>query len=343
MNKHRREISIEILVGLFMFTVLIALSIFTIVLSRENMLKASHQYEFVFSEISGLRDGDNVYLRGMNVGRVKQITLEENRVHVYTTLDVPIRLRHGYKIEVVNSSMLGGKNLKIYEGPDTAELLGDNVTILGTPPKDIIEELSKAVGGLQEMIESVSKGQGTLGKLMNDDTIYNNLLSVSENLKATAAGLEEGRGTIGKLLHDDSVYNDASNVVANLKGVSEMLANGEGTIGRLLHEEEMYEDARVLMANLKEISARLEAGQGTLGKLLNEDSTMFDDLEVTMHNVREITDTINAGEGTLGKLVRDAKLYDEAALLVEDVRAAVDDLREASPITSFGSVIFGAF
>jgi hypothetical protein len=28
---------------------------------------------------------------------------------------------------------------------------------------------------------------------------------------------------------------------------------------------------------------------------------------------------------------------------IEDVRAAIDDLREASPITSFGSVLFGAF
>jgi len=59
--------------------------------------------------------------------------------------------------------------------------------------------------------------------------------------------------------------------------------------------------------------------------------------------VRSIAESIDAGEGTLGKLVRDAKLYDETTSLVEDVRAAVDDLREASPITSFGSVIFGAF
>ena len=44
-----------------------------------------------------------------------------------------------------------------------------------------------------------------------------------------------------------------------------------------------------------------------------------------------------------GRLLRDAKLYDETTLLVEDVRAAVDDLREASPIASFGSVLFGAF
>ena len=51
MNKFRREITIEILVGLFMFTVLIALGIFTIVLSRENFLRDAYSYEFVFTEV----------------------------------------------------------------------------------------------------------------------------------------------------------------------------------------------------------------------------------------------------------------------------------------------------
>ena len=80
MNKYGREVSIEILVGLFMFTVLIALGVFTIVLSRDNFFSASHQYEFVFNEVSGLREGESVYLRGVNIGNVKQTMLEDNRV-----------------------------------------------------------------------------------------------------------------------------------------------------------------------------------------------------------------------------------------------------------------------
>jgi len=309
MNKYGREISVEILVGLFMFTVLIALGVFTIVLSRENFFKTSHQYEFVFSEVSGLREGDNVYLRGMNIGRVKQTALEDSRVHVYVTLDVPITLRHGYTIEVVNASMLGGKYLKIYEGPENAPALGDNVTILGSSPVDVIEELGAAVAGLQAMIDAVNEGQGTLGKLLTDDTIYNNIVDVSENLKAMGQRIE----------------------------------NGEGTVGKLLRNDEIYEDVHALTANFREISDRLVAGEGTLGKLMSSDSGVYDDFGATMDALRSITESVSEGEGTLGRLVRDAKLYDETTLLVEDLRAAIDDLREASPITSFGSVLFGAF
>lgn len=309
MNKFRREITIEILVGLFMFTVLIALGIFTIVLSRENLLRDAYPYEFVFTEVGGLREGDNVYLRGMNVGRVKQTSLEGSQVHVYVTLDVPIKLRYGYKIDVVDASMLGGKYLKIYEGPEDAPALGENVTILGSKPVDMIQELGKAVNGLQSMIEGVEQGEGTLGKLLRDDAMYNNMVEISDGLKSVVARIEQGKGTVGKLINDPAVYDDAA----------------------------------ALVSNLREISERLAAGEGTLGKLMSEDAALYDDVSATMVSVRSIAETIDAGEGTLGKLVRDAKLYDETTSLVEDVRAAVDDLREASPITSFGSVIFGAF
>ncbi|MBN2786538.1 MAG: MCE family protein [Pontiellaceae bacterium] len=309
MDKHRREISIEILVGLFMFTVLIALGVFTIVLSRDNFFKTSYQYEFVFSEVSGLREGDNVYLRGMNIGRVRQTSLEDDQVHIYVTLDVPIELRSGYKIEIVNASMLGGKYLKIYEGPLGADVMGENVTILGAPPVDVIEELSAAVQGIQDMIDGVNRGEGTLGKLLHDDAIYNNLVSVSDQLQAMGVRLENGEGTIGKLMKDEQVYNDLQQ----------------------------------LMANLREVSDRLASGEGTLGKLVSGEDGVYGDLDAIMKAVRGITEQINSGEGTLGKLVRDDKLYDEVTLMVEDTRAAIDDLREASPITSFSSVLFGAF
>ena len=311
MNKYRREVSIEILVGLFMFTVLIALSIFTIVLSSENLLKKSYPYEFVFSEISGLREGDNVFLRGMNVGRVKQTDLQDGHVRVYVSLDVPLHLRHGYKIDVVDASMLGGKHLKIYEGPDDATILGENVTILGSKPVDMIVELGEAINGFQSMIDSVNDGEGTLGKLLKDETVYGNIVQVSEDLKQIISRLEGGEGSLGRLLSTD--------------------------------DGQLYEDGKTLMANLRAISQNLADGKGTLGKMMSGDDMAYDDLQATLVAIRSISERISEGEGTLGRLVRDAKLYDETTLLVEDIRAAVDDLREASPITSFGSVLFGAF
>jgi len=346
MNKYRREVTIEILVGLFMFVVLIALGIFTIVLSHENMLKKSYAYEVIFPEVNGLHEGDNVFLRGMNVGRVKQTDLQGNHVAVYVSLDVPLHLRKGYKIEVVDASMLGGKNLKIYEGAESAPLLNEKMTILGSKPIDMIEELNASLAGMKSMIDSVNAGEGTLGKLLTDDGVYNNLAQISEDLKEVMARVKNGEGSLGKLLvsDDGQLYEDGKAMMANLRLLSQNLAAGKGSIGKLLTDDgQVYVDGKATMTNLRTLTQSLVDGKGTLGQLVSGDSSVYEDLEVMLSNVRSISESINNGEGTLGRLVRDAKLYDEATLLVEDIRAAVDDLREASPITSFGSVLFGAF
>ena len=346
MNKYRREVGIEILVGLFMFTVLIALGIFTIVLSHENLLKKSYAYEFVFPEVAGLSEGDNVFVRGMNIGRVKQIELEDGHVRVYAALDIPLHLRRGYRVEVVDSSMLGGKFLKIYEGPDGAPELGDNVTLLGTPPIDLIGELGSTVSSLKKMIDEVGEGKGTLGKLMKDEALYNNLSQLSSDAAKITSRLEKGEGSLGRLLvaDDGQMYEDGKALMANLRAVSDNLAEGKGLLGGMMSGDDVaYGDLQATLANLRTVSDNLAEGKGMLGKLLSGDDAAYDDLQATLASLRSISESIDKGEGTLGRLVRDAKLYDEATLLVEDVRAAVDDLREASPITSFGSVLFGAF
>ncbi len=274
-DKHKNDLSIEIIVGLFTFIVLIALGVFTIVLSRQNFLQKKYPVRVVFEEISGLREGDHVFLRGTQVGVVKSTHLENNHVIVQTDLEVPAQFREGYKVEIVASSMLGGKLMKIYEGPLDAPPLSPNETILGLQPIDILEELAVAV------IE----------------------------FRTATEGLTSGKGTLGKLLQDSSAYD-------------EMV----GT-----------------MENLNRVSQRLVKGEGTLGKLLAEDDQLYRDLQGTMASIREVTGKMADGEGTVGKLLQDDEIYLETQELLAELRAAIDDMRETSPVTTFSTVLFGAF
>lgn len=301
-DKYHKDLSIEVLVGFFMFIILIALGLFTIVLSRQNFLKKTYPVEVSFERVSGLREGDNVFLRGMKVGVVKKTVLANHHVAVRADLDVPVQFREGYKVEVVSSSMLGGKQLSIDEGPLNAPPVPENTLITGTTPTDILEELGAAVAGVREMTDQISAGQGTLGKLIKDDALYNNLRDVSDKLA-------KSEGTIGKLINDETVYADLQSTMASLKAVSERLANGEGT----------------------------------LGKLLSQDDKLYQDLSTSMVNLKEITGKIGSGEGTLGKLVNDDQIYVEAQKLLAELRAAIDDMRETSPVTTFSTVFFGAF
>lgn len=308
-DKYNKELSIEVLVGFFMFIILIALGVFTIILSRQNFLQKRYPVAVIFDEVSGLREGDPVFLRGMKVGVVKSTALDNSHVVVRADLDAPVQFREGYKVEVVASSMLGGKQLKIYEGPLNAPPLPEDTSIAGTTPTDILEELGAAVAGIREMTDKVSAGQGTLGKLIHDEAVYNNLQETLTHLRDVSAKLAKGEGTVGKLLNDETVYNDLKSTMSNLQDVSGRLANGEGTLGRLLSKDEQ----------------------------------LYQDLSASMANIRSITDKIGSGEGTLGRLVNDDEIYVEAQKLLGELRAAIDDMRETSPVTTFSTVVFGAF
>jgi len=274
-DKYKKDISIEVLVGLFMFVILIALGVFTIVLSRQNFLQKKYPIEVIFTEVGGLREGDQVFLRGTQVGVVKTTFLDNDHVVVRADLDVPARFREGYQVDVMASSMLGGKLLRIYEGPLDALAIPPHQVILGEKPIDILEELGIAVAGIKGMAADVAAGEGTLGKLIYDDTVYN--------------------------------------------------------------------DLQETMGNLREVSTRLANGDGTLGKLLSEDDMLYDDLKASSASIRSITEKIDAGGGTLGRLVEDDQIYVEAQKLLEELRAAIDDMRETSPVTTFSTIFFGAF
>jgi len=308
-DKHKNDLNIEIIVGLFTFIVLIALGVFTIVLSRQNFLQKKYPIQVVFEEVGGLRDGDHVFLRGTQVGVVKSTHLENNHVIVRSDLEVPVEFREGYKVEVVASSMLGGKAMKIYEGPLDAPPLSPDESILGLKPVDILEELAVAV------IE----------------------------FRTATEGLTSGKGTLGKLLQDSSAYDDMIATMGNLKILSQKLVDGNGTIGRLLNDDQIAIDLAESVENLKTVSMRLSNGEGTLGKLLSKDDQFYADIQNSAANLQSITDQIATGEGTLGKLIADDEVYVEAQELLAELRAAIDDMRETSPVTTFSTVLFGAF
>lgn len=309
-DKHNKDLSIEVLVGLFMFIILIALGVFTIVLSRQNFLQKKYPVTVVFEEVGGLREGDHVFVRGTQVGSIKSTHLERNHVFVRTDLDMPVEFREGYKIEIVASSMLGGKLMKIYEGPLDGDPIPAGEAILGEPPIDILDELGIAVTGIRGMADEVAAGEGTLGKFLKDEDMYDQLRGIMENLNQVSGRLTSGEGMIGKLLAKD---------------------------------DRLYDDLQASAANLKSISDKINQGDGTLGRLLAKDDPLYDDLQASAANLRSVSEKVNQGGGTLGKLVEDDQLYDEAQKLLEELRAAIDDMRETSPVTTFSTILFGAF
>lgn len=272
-----RELTTEMIVGAFMVMVLLGMGYFTIILSRETWFAQKYEIEIMFDDVMGLREGDNVIVRGMPVGKVKELDLTPSGVHVFVLLDEPLRMREGYDITIITTSILGGRHLAIYEGPDDAKELSLEL-YRGRRPGDLMTDASEVIGVLRkELVEG-----GAISGLA--ETLH--------DLRKIVARVQGGEGTVGKLLSsDDTIYNDLAATVASLKALTERLESGEGLLGKLMSSEAdaLYNDVAETMASLKVVTGRIEAGEGTIGLLMTDDS-LYNDIRDAVNEARQAVD-----------------------------------------------------
>ena len=327
--KFKKQVTIEVVVGLFTFAVIAALLALTTILSEELFFKEYTYIEVVFETINGLRTGDEVNARGVTVGKVKEIALEPDGVHILARLDVLVHLREDYQIIVKSGSVLGGNFLSIQEGsPELPEIPLEGL-LKGSPSADLLDAATQTVLDIQNAL---------------NDGILADLKESMAQIRKITTSLGEGQGTLSRLMNEDGqLYTDIQQIAANIRTISDAIAKGEGTIGRLVMDDEVYEDLKSLAANLDGISTRLSKGEGTMGRLLSEDDQVYKDLAATIANLRGVSESVAQGKGSMGKLLSDESLYLELESLLREGRAAVDDIRESSPITTFTSIFFGAF
>ncbi len=313
-NSKSRELAMETAVGTLVFAALLSLSFFTILLSGEALFKKTYTIEIVFEDVMGLRAGDNVVTRGMPVGKVKDLEMQDNGVHVTASLRSPLVLKEDYKIEVVLSSVLGGRYLQIYEGGKDAAALPAGTALEGQCPRDLMAEATDLITDLQEIADRINSGKGTIGMLINDDTLYVDARDIVSDFKAS--------------VRDGGMLKNIEKSAANLNEITAKINSGEGTIARLINDNALYADASEVVSEIKTAV---------------KDRGLLENIEQSAANVNQITAKINSGEGMLGKLVNDDELYDETKNVLKGARATLNDLRETAPIVTFTSIFFGVF
>ncbi|MBR4614778.1 MAG: MCE family protein, partial [Kiritimatiellae bacterium] len=375
MSKKRSDVFAETIVGIFMAAVLALLVYFTIVISGVDILVGHTKVpmKVEFTDVGGLKDRDSVMYRGMKVGVIEQIDLSKTNVVMTVRVTSDVVLREGYRISVASLSLLGGNYLLLEEGAGKPLPL-ETTLFRGEPPTDWMRDIGRIAssvgdlmsdGGIKSIVTNieavaaklnvvvtrVERGEGTVGKLLSsDETVYNDLKDTISSAKAVAGRLERGEGTVGKFLSsDETVYNDIKDTVASAKAIAGRLERGEGTVGKLVSSDDtVYQDLKASLGNLREVTERLKDGKGLLGRLTQDEklsadaSAMIEKLAAASTDLATVASRLEKGEGTLGKLSADSKLYDEVTALLKDVRQIIDNYRDTTPISTFGSLIGGA-
>ena len=151
----------------------------------------------------------------------------------------------------------------------TKSFSGDTINNLLGPLTDLIKQnsdhLSASISNIENISGQIASGQGTVGKLIYTDALYNSALATVTNLQDTVAaaqqvinGVSEGQGTIGKLVTDETLYNATTASMTNLNQILLKINQGEGTIGKLVNDQEFYSNAKLSLQKLDKAADSLE-------------------------------------------------------------------------------------
>jgi phospholipid/cholesterol/gamma-HCH transport system substrate-binding protein len=356
-------ISVEQKVGLFFLAALILLAVMIEFVEDWRPFEDQFSYIAYFNSSVGLKVGDPVRIAGVDVGKVRKIDFENSHVRVDFYVNRENSVHEDTVARIRQTNMLGGTFLGLDFGSPGSKLLPPGGKVLTEDPTnidqlisnidtnqnrvlrplgDLVEDsrepLTETIKRLERIVDKIDKGEGTLGKLVNNPALYDEITAMSTSLNQLLARLDGGEGTLGKLIADPTLYDNLNQTMISLAELSDQIKSGNGTLSKLLNDGRLYEEASQAIANLNEISAKINQGHGSLGKMLNDDA-LYDNVSDSMARIDSIARKIDEGQGTLGRLVNEDDLYRDAKTTLHKVEKSVDGISDTGPLSALGVVL----
>ncbi len=242
----------------------------------------------IFSDVNGLQEGNNIWFSGVKIGTVKKLELiGESKVRVTMNINIESRefIKRDAKVRLSTDGLIGNKILVIYGGTKDARAIkeGDqliNETALST--EEMMATLQQNNLNILELTEKLANGEGSLGRLLTDDEIYENLAATSSALRLAttqaqlitasintyAAKLNQEGTLANDLVTDTTLFNSlrvsmnelqemADNANAAVKDIKEAASNPNSPLGVMMRDEKAGAELKRTIANLEAASVTL--------------------------------------------------------------------------------------
>ena len=197
--------SFKVRLGLFV-TIGLALFILAIFVigKQKNLFDPVFTIHTRFNNVSGLQVGNTVRFSGINVGTVDKIRIVNDttvQVSMLVQKDVQKFIKSDSEAGIGSEGLIGDRLVTISNGGVNSKPVRDGQVIDSNEPVEtdaIMQTLEITVGNaalmsedLQEILSKINNGQGTLGRLINDEKIARNLDATMTNLKTSTKKLDE--------------------------------------------------------------------------------------------------------------------------------------------------------
>jgi len=313
--------SLETKLGIFVFLAVLAAWAIVETLGSTDWFHHGYHVSAQFNTVQDLKTGDRVKMAGVEIGRVEDIELTENKVKVTMRLRDNAMVKTDSKASVKYTGLMGQNFVNVDFGSPDATKAKDGTELASFEQADLSSLMTKldgAVDGIQSMTKTFASDDihnlfGPLGDFFKSHR--DELSATIANITNITGQIASGEGTVGRLIYQDTLYSSALTTVSNLQTASA--------------------SANDMIASIKLVVTNASAGQGTLGKLLTDDSLYYA-TDSSMTNLNQILLKINQGNGTIGKLVNDQEFYKNAKVSLQKLDKAADGLEDQGPLSVIG-------
>ncbi len=293
----------------------------------------------------GLRVGAPARLEGVDIGNVSGIRVVTDPKHKVAPVDITMKITTKYedtmKGDCQASLNTAGVLGEVFVDIDCRQATGKPLQTGDVLPTKDVPQLQDVVKATQGTIENVNlllkrvddivsyiqNGQGSIGKIIYDPSLYNRADDTLKQLQNLATQLNSPQGSIGKLINSDELYNKANAAVDNINKIIDEVNNGQGTVGKFLKDPSLYDNANKTISEANSLIAGVNAGKGTLGKL-TKDEQLAAKIDDTVTRLDHIIDRLDKGEGSAGKILVDPSLYNNADKMLVETRDLIAAVRK---------------
>ena len=294
--------------------VLFGLMLLIIVYNALTQLSINQQYGYrlyaPFSDLQQLQIGDDVRVAGVRVGSVINTYLDNGRAVAVLSIEKRYVLPEDSLATILMSGLLGANYVSISPGKSavvfksggyvktqqTANMasviqqfsrVGKKLDhILGDLSENSEEEggmakLFTVVDNLKIITNQIAAGEGTLGRIIMEERLYNDLISLLDATKSAVNKIEKvvdnvqaGNGLLGKLIVNEKTSQDFDHIVKNINEFCEKLNNDKSTLGRLITNDELYQKANGVLNKVEKASDNI-ANTGPVTALGAAASALF--------------------------------------------------------------------
>jgi phospholipid/cholesterol/gamma-HCH transport system substrate-binding protein len=288
-GKHR-----EVWVGLFVVAGLAATVVTLAVMTDAALFRGRYIVTTNVPNAGGIRKGDPVQMRGVNIGRIMGFTISQQQgVDMRLEIEGEYPIPKDSRVEVKASGLLGGMVAEVIPGA-AAENAGWGDRLPGASGIGLFDKMDTLAGEADKVARKVQN-------LLSEETVKDlqgGAAEARKGLESLQAILKEQRGELRALTASLRRSAEGMEKVATgpelertVKRVDQLVERLDGTLSTLDRSSKSVES----------ILARMDRGEGTLGKLSTDD-TLYE-------NASEATANLNKATQELNKLLADFQAH----------------------------------